>query len=132
MDGFCGGASHQVRSKHRRRPITWTDRLIGAINDWPNQSVKLKALTIAASSLQSDYFNDCCPQNRHQNKNTEGFEAMRDYLAATTEFDYQHTVDAALAGNLQALNACVECCDRHALPGRIALFWEGKDGQSAT
>lgn len=57
---------------------------------------------------------------------------MRDYLAATTEFDYQHTVDAALAGNLQALNACVECCDRHALPGRIALFWEGKDGQSAT
>lgn len=34
---------------------------------------------------------------------------MREYLAATTEFDYQHTVDAALAGNLQALNACVEC-----------------------
>ena len=57
---------------------------------------------------------------------------MREYLAATTEFDYQHTVDAALAGNLQALNACVECCDRHALPGRIALFWEGKDGRSAT
>ena len=57
---------------------------------------------------------------------------MREYLAATTEFDYQHTADAALAGNLQALNACVECCDRHALPGRIALFWEGKDGRSAT
>jgi len=57
---------------------------------------------------------------------------MREYLAATNEFDYQHTVDAALAGNLQALNACVECCDRHALPGRIALFWEGKDGRSAT
>uniref|UniRef100_UPI003C7B5910 AMP-binding protein n=1 Tax=Pseudomonas veronii TaxID=76761 RepID=UPI003C7B5910 len=57
---------------------------------------------------------------------------MRDYLAATTEFDYQHTVDSALAGNLQGLNACVECCDRHALPGRIALFWEGKDGRSAT
>lgn len=57
---------------------------------------------------------------------------MRDYLAATTEFDYQHTVDSTLAGNLLGLNACVECCDRHALPGRIALFWEGKDGRSAT
>ena len=57
---------------------------------------------------------------------------MRDYLAATTEFDYQHTVDATLAGSLLGLNACVECCDRYALPGRIALFWEGKDGRSAT
>ncbi len=57
---------------------------------------------------------------------------MRDYLSATTQFNYQHTVDAALAGNLSALNACVECCDRHALPGRIALFWEGRDGSSAT
>ena len=36
---------------------------------------------------------------------------MREYLAATTAFDYQHTVNAALSGNLQALNACVECCD---------------------
>ncbi|MCK9813757.1 AMP-binding protein [Pseudomonas sp. MAFF 302046] len=57
---------------------------------------------------------------------------MRDYLSATTQFDFQHTVDAALSGNLSALNACVECCDRHALPGRIALFWEGRDGSSAT
>ena len=57
---------------------------------------------------------------------------MRDYLSATANFNYQHTVDATLAGSLQALNACVECCDRHALPGRIALFWEGKDGSSAS
>ena len=57
---------------------------------------------------------------------------MRDYLSATSQFNYQHTVDAALAGDLSALNACVECCDRHALPGRIALFWEGRDGASAT
>ena len=57
---------------------------------------------------------------------------MRDYLSATSQFNYQHTVDAALAGDLTALNACVECCDRHALPGRIALFWEGRDGTSAT
>ena len=57
---------------------------------------------------------------------------MRDYLSAVSQFNYQHTVDAALAGDLTALNACVECCDRHALPGRIALFWEGRDGASAT
>lgn len=57
---------------------------------------------------------------------------MRDYLSATEQFNYQHTVDAALSGSLEALNACVECCDRHALPGRIALFWEGRDGTSAT
>lgn len=57
---------------------------------------------------------------------------MRDYLSATSQFNYQHTVDTALAGDLTALNACVECCDRHALPGRIALFWEGRDGTSAT
>lgn len=57
---------------------------------------------------------------------------MRDYLSATAHFNYQHSVDAALQGSLAALNACVECCDRHALPGRIALFWEGRDGSSAT
>ncbi|UMZ09161.1 AMP-binding protein [Pseudomonas sp. MPFS] len=57
---------------------------------------------------------------------------MRDYLSATENFNYQHTVDATLAGSLSALNACVECCDRHALPGRIALFWEGRDGNSAS
>ena len=57
---------------------------------------------------------------------------MRDYLSATEQFDYQHTVDTSLSGTLAALNACIECCDRHALPGRIALFWEGRDGSSAT
>lgn len=57
---------------------------------------------------------------------------MRDYLTAAAQFDYHHTVNTTLAGNLQALNACVECCDRHALPGRIALFWEGRDASSAT
>lgn len=57
---------------------------------------------------------------------------MRDYSSATSQFDYLHTVNAALHGSLEALNACVECCDRHALPGRIALFWEGRDGSEAT
>ncbi|ROM72855.1 AMP-binding protein [Pseudomonas brassicacearum] len=57
---------------------------------------------------------------------------MRDYSCATSQFDYLQSVDAALHGSLEALNACVECCDRHALPGRIALFWEGRDGTDAT
>ncbi|MBD0704356.1 AMP-binding protein [Pseudomonas sp. PSB1] len=57
---------------------------------------------------------------------------MRDYSSATSQFDYLHTVNTALHGSLKALNACVECCDRHALPGRIALFWEGRDGSDAT
>ncbi|MGH8434105.1 MAG: acyl-CoA synthetase [Pseudomonas sp.] len=56
---------------------------------------------------------------------------MRDYVTAATGFDYATTANADLAGSLDALNACVECCDRHALPGRIALFWEGRDGSSA-
>ena len=56
---------------------------------------------------------------------------MRDYLTSMADFDYQRTVTAALDGHLTAVNACVECCDRHALPGRIALFWEGRDASSA-
>ena len=56
---------------------------------------------------------------------------MRDYQTATADFDYQQAAQAGLKGTLTALNACVECCDRHALPGRIALFWEGRDGSSA-
>ncbi|WP_369959353.1 acyl-CoA synthetase [Pseudomonas benzenivorans] len=56
---------------------------------------------------------------------------MRDYLTAAREFDYPTAVATTLAGSLDALNACVECCDRHAVPGRIALFWEGREGGSA-
>ena len=35
-----------------------------------------------------------------------------------------------LAGDLSALNACVECCDRHAGSDRIAVNYEGVDGTS--
>ena len=42
-------------------------------------------------------------------------------------------IAAELSGDLDAgLNACIECCDRHAQPGRVALFWEGSDGRSET
>ncbi|KFX68931.1 AMP-binding protein [Pseudomonas taeanensis MS-3] len=57
---------------------------------------------------------------------------MRDYLTAARKFDYSNVAATTLTGSLEALNACVECCDRHALPGRIALFWEGRDGSSAS
>ncbi|CAG2161033.1 acyl-CoA synthetase [Cupriavidus numazuensis] len=57
---------------------------------------------------------------------------MRDYTETFAGFSYQDTVSRQLHGSLDAMNACVECCDRHALPGRIALFWEGRDGTSET
>ncbi|WP_421722194.1 AMP-binding protein [Alloalcanivorax xenomutans] len=57
---------------------------------------------------------------------------MRQYNEAVDQFDIQQVAKATLSGSLESLNACVECCDRHALPGRIALFWEGADGDSAT
>ncbi|RNE89431.1 AMP-binding protein [Marichromatium sp. AB31] len=57
---------------------------------------------------------------------------MRDYQAAITQFDHRGTAEAALSGSLRALNACIECCDRHADSDDIALFWEGEDGRSAT
>ena len=41
-------------------------------------------------------------------------------------------IEAQLAGRLEGgVNACVECCDRHVQPGRVALVWENKDAQSA-
>lgn len=41
-------------------------------------------------------------------------------------------IAAELSGDLdRGLNACVECCDRHAQADRVALFWEGRDGSEA-
>ncbi|MBM7061970.1 acyl-CoA synthetase [Pseudomonas sp. UL073] len=56
---------------------------------------------------------------------------MRDYFSTAREFDYASNAAATLAGGLDALNACVECCDRHADGERIALYWEGRDGERA-
>lgn len=56
---------------------------------------------------------------------------MRDYSGAAGSFNYAQTAAEGLHGNLDALNACVECCDRHAAGGGIALYWEGRDGRSA-
>lgn len=56
---------------------------------------------------------------------------MRDYAEAARAFDHANAVTAALHGNLEALNACVECCDRHAGNGKLALIYEDRDGNSA-
>jgi len=51
------------------------------------------------------------------------------YEEAIAGFSRQ-ALEAALAGDLsRGLNACVECCDRHASPGRIALRWRSHDGR---
>ncbi|MBI6922530.1 MULTISPECIES: acyl-CoA synthetase [Pseudomonas] len=55
---------------------------------------------------------------------------MRDYAEAARAFDHANAVTAALHGNLEALNACVECCDRHAGNGKLALIYEDRDGNS--
>ncbi len=57
---------------------------------------------------------------------------MRDYFTAAREFDYASAAATTLAGSLDALNACVECCDRHATSDRVALYWEGREGERAT
>ncbi|TRO41180.1 AMP-binding protein [Pseudomonas sp. ALS1131] len=57
---------------------------------------------------------------------------MRDYFTAAREFDFEVAVANTLAGRLDALNACIECCDRHVGTGRTALIWEGRNGERAT
>lgn len=57
---------------------------------------------------------------------------MRDYFTAAREFDFDVAVANTLAGCLDTLNACVECCDRHVGNSRTALIWEGRNGERAT
>ena len=57
--------------------------------------------------------------------------STHDYFATYQNFDYAATVRNALSGTLEAMNACHECCDRHALPGRIGLLQENADGTSS-
>ncbi|GAA0601899.1 AMP-binding protein [Caenispirillum bisanense] len=55
------------------------------------------------------------------------------YDAYVAGFDYDALAARVLSGSLTALNACVECCDRHAGdPAAVALYWENKDGARAT
>ncbi|WP_028694367.1 AMP-binding protein [Pseudomonas cremoricolorata] len=56
---------------------------------------------------------------------------MRDHQSAAASFDYLHTAQADLHGSLEALNACVECCDRHVGSDAIALYCETQDGRAS-
>ena len=55
---------------------------------------------------------------------------MRDYDSAVTSFDYLQLATQDLHGELNALNACVECCDRHAHGNAVALYCETRDGRA--
>jgi acetyl-CoA synthetase len=96
----------------------WTERRC------QKRSVRSTCFDIAASRPLAR------PSWHSNNKNTGGYP-MRDYFTAAREFDYASAASSTLAGDLDALNACVECCDRHAQPGRVALLWEGRNGERA-
>ena len=51
---------------------------------------------------------------------------MMDYQNAAQVFDLESTAKQMLSGSLDALNACYECCDRHADGDKIALYWQVK------
>ena len=46
---------------------------------------------------------------------------MRDYDSAVTSFNYRQLAAQDLHGELAAMNACIECCDRHALGDAVAF-----------
>lgn len=53
--------------------------------------------------------------------------ALARYDDASTNFDIQNEIDR-LAGNLDSLNACIECADRWASDDRLALRFVAADG----
>ncbi|PIB42163.1 AMP-binding protein [Pseudomonas sp. 2822-15] len=55
---------------------------------------------------------------------------MRDYDSAVSSFDYLQPADQDLHGEPGALNACIECCDRHAHGNAVALYCETRDGRA--
>lgn len=54
---------------------------------------------------------------------------MRDYFTEAREFDIASAAQAALSGTFDAMNACIECCDRHAAGGAVALDWISREGR---
>lgn len=58
--------------------------------------------------------------------------ALRAYYGAYENFDLAE-LEAKFAGTIEGgMNPCVECCDRYAQPGRIALEYESQHGSRAT
>jgi acetyl-CoA synthetase len=59
-------------------------------------------------------------------------ESRPSYLEFYREFR-PDLVAGTLSGSLDTgINACVECCDRHAASGRLALEWESQEGRRAS
>ncbi|WP_180177545.1 AMP-binding protein [Acinetobacter sp. YH12039] len=55
---------------------------------------------------------------------------MSNYQDVAKAFDLNHAAKEMLSGSLEQLNACYECCDRHAIDhNKVALYWQGKDGR---
>lgn len=58
---------------------------------------------------------------------------MRDYFEAVQNFSVTELEKSVLDGSLSTgLNACIECCDRWAADGAIALEWYGTSGARKT
>ena len=55
----------------------------------------------------------------------------QDYFEASNVFDFDATVSNAISGTFAAMNACYECCDRHADGDAVALIQENADGSSS-
>ena len=55
-------------------------------------------------------------------------QTTQDYFTAYQNFNYEDTVKRSISGTLDAMNACVECCDRHAHDDKLALIQENSDG----
>jgi acetyl-CoA synthetase len=72
-------------------------------------------------------------QAEKSGKNARGETAMRDYFESVKNFSAADLEGRVLAGSLGGgVNACVECCDRWAKDGAIALEWYGANGERRT
>ncbi|NNH86287.1 AMP-binding protein [Acinetobacter terrae] len=56
---------------------------------------------------------------------------MKTLQQAYQEFNFDDFLAEQLVGTSQAVNAYVECCERYLGSNKIALIWEGKNGESA-
>lgn len=59
-------------------------------------------------------------------------QALPEYQKFAEEFRLENLA-AEFTGDFdKGINAAIECCDRYATSGRVALNWEGQDGECAT
>ena len=55
---------------------------------------------------------------------------MKTLEQAYQTFNYEQLVQEQLVGNPQSINAYEECCGRYVGQNKVALIWEGKQGES--